>query len=344
MTRLNPPTLICLLLLASGAACFPQESDQSFKNLKFKYEVERENYGKPLKALDASFETNLQKLEEKVAKEGELAKVLQVREEIALLGKPDHVKADGFVELERLQQIYDTELEKLSTRRDEKVEELMGKYLKRLEVMKKELTKAKKIDEAVVVGKEVDVVSKEREIIIATRKRAKEKDLKLVPDSDESEFRWVGLGQAKVLSEEKSPGQIGVKAAKAMSVIHINKSLPSRFVLSGEYYLNGPWGGFVVGLDPRSGDFLSIYSHQGGLTRFELVLGGVRKIVREEKVSWKPDRWTDFKLERELGVWKIKIGSKTLDFELPEGVTGRHVGLISYTNSSISVRKLQFEK
>jgi len=336
--------MLALVLAWITADARAQSDSTSLEELRFKYEVEQERLGSPLAKLDASFKARLKQLEEASATAGELGRVLLIREELELLGKPGHAKAGEFAELGRLQEIYDAESGKLLAERDGKLDALMAKYQERLSQLSKELTKTKKIEEAVAADEELRKITSAREKLLAARKEA-------APDpgkpggGDGAELEWQAIDPAQVVKSDRDPGSVGVESTKAVDVVYLAKPLPTRFTLKGEFYVKGSWAGFAVGLDPRAREFLSVYSNMRAGTRQERVLGGARKVlVEDEKVRWNHDDWERFELVRDSDEWSLKVGTKTVQFRLPDGVNGRYVGLVSYPNSAILVRKLSLTK
>ncbi|MFT4546394.1 MAG: hypothetical protein ACI8XO_001545 [Verrucomicrobiales bacterium] len=332
------------LLLGHMAGAFGVESG-SFEALKLQYEVQVELLQKPMAELDESYKARLAELEKEAVGRGELENVLLARDEIKLLGEGRHVRADGFAELKRMQDIYDSRSGEIVAERDEKMGKLVGQYLAHLEVMKKSLTKEKKIDAAVLVGDEIKRMVALRDKLAAEKKQFEESEGVGENERGEpSELKWEAMGEAKLIESPRDSGLAGVESAKTRSVVYMARPLPTKFTLTGECRLEGAWAGFALGLDPRANDSLSVYSNNGSGTRLERVLGGARKVLSEEKLDWKHERWTKFELVRDAKEWSLEVGARKIEFGLPDEVNGRYLGLVSYSNSSIMVRKLKLER
>lgn len=115
----------------------------------------------PVSELKKSYADSLEKLMAEVTASGDLEKVIAIKAELDfLVGKEGPRPDAGFPEFQRLRRIYDEQFGLRVAERDAKLEPLRAAYQQKLSALQVELTRAQRIDEALLVKSEAEKVAK----------------------------------------------------------------------------------------------------------------------------------------------------------------------------------------
>jgi len=132
------------------------------ESLKLEFDVERAELRKPIQELQTKYEQQLGKLLEEVTSAGELERTLAVKAEIEGYKEGKTKPAgDGFPELKRLQGIYaDVHAQRTAMMKKE-LGNVVTAYRAKLLALQKELTKERKIEDALAVKAVIDGINLE---------------------------------------------------------------------------------------------------------------------------------------------------------------------------------------
>lgn len=136
--------------VAQDSPAKAEKKAQTLSSLKLELDVQRAELLKPQRELEASYGEQLNRLMDQVTEAGDLEKALTVKAELTGFRKGEAKPAgDGFLELQRLQEIY----AKASTERADTLHKKLGPifegYRAQLITLQRQLTRDKNLEEAV---------------------------------------------------------------------------------------------------------------------------------------------------------------------------------------------------
>lgn len=154
--------LLCALLSGDGSVVVGNDPAQKWEELRKKFDAASEEIRVELEknrsALGEKYVGALQKLEEDLRDKGDLENLLAVRKERELFVESGTLGSDDISDLSRLRAIYMESRAPIDTSEKEKTARLLDAYLKQLEILQEDLTRAGDIDTAILAKKEADRV------------------------------------------------------------------------------------------------------------------------------------------------------------------------------------------
>ena len=198
--------ILPLLLVAVATAT----AEADFEKLQQSYEAKRAKLDKPVNTLREQYHAQLGRLASDFQKNGDLDAMLAAKEQAKI--EPDPEKVDSMPrEIANAQKIYLRQKNVKVRQSRSSVMSLLRSYSQQLEKRRAALTKARKIDEAVVYHTEIKKISAEiKELEAATRPKPKQPELlKMIVGTkwwwwkDEQVIEFVSPTKAKVTGRMK---------------------------------------------------------------------------------------------------------------------------------------------
>lgn len=144
------------IFLVFPSFCLSQnESPITLDSLRLEYHQKLQKYYAPIKGLNTLYEGQLKKLKAAVSAEGDLDKVMAVQKELKSFAEEKPVKAEGFSQLTKIQNIYHNELVKRERVLNKLIVSENNAYLKKLAELGNYLTRVSKLNQALKVREEV---------------------------------------------------------------------------------------------------------------------------------------------------------------------------------------------
>ena len=153
-----------LISLFTGC-CLVQGQTGTAGELKDKFDtlykkIETESLAEPLGKLNKQYETALTALKESAAEKGNLDLALAAEDEMKAFQGGRSTSTGEHGELTKIQTIYLSKVAELKSKHAAKLEPLVNSYLKKLDGIILDLTKAKKLEEAAALREERNTVAK----------------------------------------------------------------------------------------------------------------------------------------------------------------------------------------
>ena len=324
-----------IVLLLSVAMDLGRAED--LEAAKFKLETSIETLELPLKRLKEYYHESLERLADKLQKEGNLDAILQVEAEQKRVAGETLKRQDEVIpELERLRTIYEKKQVELGAELRAGKKSLLESYAVALARIQTDYTKQGEIELAVECKAEIARV----EAMLA----AMEPVVAAEPSSDISLARWKAPqgGALRVKGDEMSLDGPGLLAGAAIAVS--DQELAEGATLRGECLPRGKWTGFTLGNSQKGTPYLCVFStpsHNG--VHVELHIDGARRTISIEPGTWKAGEWIDFELRRKGNRFLITLGRERFRVAIPEEITGGYVGIVAFQESAMAVRGLKVE-
>lgn len=151
----------CLVLSGFLFPFWAQAQVVELENLRTGFELRTGEYDEPLQRLAASYRKHLESLIASAQANGDLNAVLVVKEELADPGEAEG--AEALPELNRAREVFLANRERLLGERAEKLAALTGMYRKNLQELMATLTRAGRLDDAVIVKTELQKAEQPKE-------------------------------------------------------------------------------------------------------------------------------------------------------------------------------------
>jgi len=296
-------------------------------------------FEKKVEQLKESYRGALEKLQVEVQKRGDLDQVLKVVEEIKLLdASPENGagKDSSVPKLAALQKTYAVSMTKLEAELQAQQSQVLRLHLADLAKLQRTLTTEGKIDEAVAVRKEVEILNKTPlgKLAAGQPKDAliplgfalyysfdeKEEDRRVL---DQSSNKFHGKSEKNGWIEDgKRGGAFDGTIADTIKVAHDEKLASESFTIAGWFNLERPISHGRI-FDKFNHDRKSGYSFNVHELKPELELWGADgehyRITTEEKLQ--PGVWQHVAVTFEPGKSLIYIDGKlSAESEMPEAV------------------------
>ena len=153
--------LLCFTYLSLAAVVSSNEIEDKLSELQAQFEELRSDLAGEQETFQKRYVSELEKLEAEAKTAGNLKLVLAIREEVEdFPTRKVPPTPSEFPGLARLQKIYTDETARILNNQKEKTANLFRSYLKQLNDLQTELTKAGKIDDAVKVLAEIENLKK----------------------------------------------------------------------------------------------------------------------------------------------------------------------------------------
>lgn len=323
-------TIVWTLVLCSSTLFGAPDNLYSLEGLRFQHATRIELAGKPVKDLVSKYRLALEKLEKKYSDAGDLSAVLSVRKELERIGDLNDGGNIKETELRRMQGIYRKERGIREMEEGKMMLKLNADFLKQLVRLETELTKNRKIEEAVKVQEEAAKVR---------RTIAKAKSANGGGREEETNYEWSDpedgrLGKGEGTLELTGSGKLG-----SQSVTILNIKLPDRCELTGRCRVIGSWAGFVFAADRSGQRFYTIFCREDGSgARVEYVENRQRLSKPEVDLPWEKRKWHTFSITRNKNSWSFKLSGKSVEFQAIDGNPGDFFGLLVFSPASIAVK------
>lgn len=148
--------LMISVLIALGPLCGHAQDNSiktpTLKELELEYNVSRSTIIKPIRNLQASYQSQLEKLREEMKTAGNLERILAIDKELKNFRNEKTKQTElGFQKLNRLQTIYTREAIQRSALAKKKLPIVVADHKRRLQSLQKELARQDKLKEAIEV-------------------------------------------------------------------------------------------------------------------------------------------------------------------------------------------------
>jgi hypothetical protein len=213
------------------------------------------------------------------------------------------------------------EVQRIVDIREKEIRKINEQYLSALERQKKRYIRRGEFDDAALV----DNLIKERH-----------KDI--LGESDWSTPFGGNVVNDGDLVSLRGPGTTAANGAIAI----LDADLDGDYTIEGECRIDGRYGGFVFGYEPKDNTFVSIYSRGRDGTDIFSHNGKRRFNLGRHKFHWPVNAWKPFRISKREQKVEIQIGDDTFGVDLPNDRIGPHFGLVAYrADSMVSLRRVK---
>ena len=148
-------------------------------------------------------------------------------------------------------------------------------------------------------------------------------------------------GTADVNGEEMTLSGPGNAAAKGAIAVY-PLELGDKYLLEGEIWLSGEYGGFALEYGKKSGTFVSFYQDKRSGSVIFSHTGQDRTRLRTDPLKWKEMSWLRFSIQKEGRMVHVGLAGQRATMEMPKEATETsYFGVIVYPGASIKVRNVR---